>query len=72
MILLVNMFLNFQVKKAFIGPGPHLRPVPADHARPPLQWTLHSVFSVPGNNNRRVSLRPDRGILKIESRLLIA
>ena len=39
-------------------PGPHLRPVHADHARPPLQWTLHSVFSVYGNDDRRI--RPPR------------
>ena len=32
------------VKKEFIGPGLHLRPVHADHARPPLQWTLNSVL----------------------------
>ena len=30
------------LKKEFIGPGLHLRPVYADHAQPPLQglWTL--------------------------------
>ena len=71
MILLVNMFLSFQVKKEFIGPGPRLRPVLADHARPPLQWALHSVFRVYRNNNRRVSLPPEWGTLKIVSRLLI-
>ena len=32
------------VKKEFIGPGLHLRPVHADHARPPFQWTLNSVW----------------------------
>ena len=32
------------MKKEFIGPGLHLRPVHADHARPPLQWTLNSVL----------------------------
>ena len=58
------------VKKEFIGPGLHLRPVHADHARPPLQGTLNSVFSVYGNN-RRIRPPPDRGILKIISRLLI-
>ena len=31
------------MKKEFIGPGLHLRPVHADHARPPLQWTLNYV-----------------------------
>ena len=53
------------MKKEFIGPGLHLRPVHADHARPPLQWTLNSVFSVYGNDNRRIRPPPDRGILKI-------
>ena len=42
------------IKKEFIGPGLHLRPVHADHARPPLQWTLDSVLSVYGNYNRRI------------------
>ena len=59
------------LKKEFIGPGLHLRSVHADHARPPLQWTLNSVFSVYGNDNRRIRPPPDRGILKIVSRLLI-
>ena len=31
------------LKKEFIGPGLHLRPVRADPARPPLQWTLNSA-----------------------------
>ena len=60
------------VKKEFIGPGLHLRPVHADRARPPLQWTLNSVFSAYENNNRRIRPPPDRGTLKIVSRLLIA
>ena len=60
------------VKKEFIGPGLHLGPVHADHARPPLQWTLNSVFSAYGNDNRRIRPPPDRGILKIISRLLLA
>ena len=42
------------VKKEFIGPGPYLRPVHADHARPPLQQTLDSVLSAYGNYNRRI------------------
>ena len=42
------------VKKEFIGPGLHLRPVHGDHARPPFQWTLNSVFSAYENNNRRI------------------
>ena len=33
-------------------PGLHLRPVNTDHAWPPLQWTLNSVFSAYGNDNR--------------------
>ena len=66
------------MKKEFIGPGLHLRPVHADHALPPLQWTLHlpwtlhSVFSAYGNDNRRIRPPPDRGPLKIVSRLLLA
>ena len=60
------------IKKEFIGPGLHLRPVHADHARPPLQWTLNSVLSASGNYNRRIRPSLDRGILKITSRLLIA
>ena len=59
------------VKKEFIGPGLHLRPVHADRAQPPLQWTLNSVFSAYGNDSRRIRPPPDRGILKIVSRLLI-
>ena len=60
------------MKKEFIGLGLNLRPVHADHAQPPLQWTLHSVFSVYGNDNRRIRPPPDRGSLKIVSRLLLA
>ena len=48
------------VKKDFIGPGLHLRPVHADHARPPLQWTLNSVFSAYGDANRRIRPLLDR------------
>ena len=36
----------------FIGPRLHLRPVHADHARLPFQWTLNSVFSAYENNRR--------------------
>ena len=57
------------MKKEFIGPGLHVRPVHADHARPPFQWTLNSVFSAYENNNRRIRPPPDRGTLKIISRL---
>ena len=60
------------MKKEFLGPGPHLRPVHADPARPPLQWALNSVFSAYGNDNRRIRPPPDRGSLKIISRLLLA
>ena len=60
------------MKKGFIGPGPRLRPVHADHARLPLQWALNSVLSVYGNDNGRIRPPPDRGTLKIMSRLLIA
>ena len=56
------------MKKEFIGPGLHLRPVHADHAQPPFQWTLNSVFSAYENNNRRISPPPDKGTLKIVSR----
>ena len=59
------------MKKELIGPGLHLRPVHADHAQPPFQWTLNSVFSAYENNNRRIRPPPDRGTLKIISRLLI-
>ena len=63
------------MKKEFIGPGLHLRPVHADHAQPLFQWTLNSVFTAYENNNRRIRPPPDKGrgsILKIVSRLLIA
>ena len=42
------------LKKEFIGPGLHLRPVCADRARPPLQWTLNSVLSACGNDKGRI------------------
>ena len=32
------------MKKESIGPGLHLRPVRADHARPLLQWALNSLW----------------------------
>ena len=44
---LLEAYFKFGVillKEEFIGPGLHLRPVHADHARPPLQWTLNSVI----------------------------
>ena len=37
---LVGVWKAITVKKEFIGPGLHLRPVCADRAWPPLQWTL--------------------------------
>ena len=47
------------LKKEFIGPGLHLRPVCADRACPPLQWTLNSVLSACGNAKGRI--RPPSG-----------
>ena len=59
------------MKKEFTGPGLHLRPVHADRAQPPFQWALNSVFSAYENSNRRIRPPPDRGTLKIISRLVI-
>ena len=42
------------LKKEFTGPGLHLRPIHADHAQPPFQWTLNSVSSAYESNNRRI------------------
>ena len=64
--------IMMKMKKEFIGPGLHLRPVHADRAWPPFQWTLNSVFSANENNSERIRPPPDRGALKIVSRLLIA
>ena len=47
------------LKKEFIVPGLHLRPVCADRAWPSLQWTLNSVLSACGNDNGRI--RPPSG-----------
>ena len=63
---------HVHLKKEFIGPELHFRPVHADYAQPPFQWALNSVFSAYENNNRRRRPPPDRGTLKILSRLLIA
>jgi len=52
--------LRVVAKREFTGPRLHLRPVHADHARPPLQWTLNSVFSTYGNDNRRIRPAPNR------------
>ena len=60
------------LKKEFVGPGLHLRPAHADHARLPLQWTLNSLLSACGNDSGRIRPPPDRGTLKITSRLLFA
>ena len=60
------------MKKEFLGPGLHLRPVCADRAWPPLQWTLNSVLSACGNDNGGIRAPLGRGILKITSRSLIA
>ena len=70
--LLRNLYEGQEVKKEFIGPGLHLRPICADHAWLPLQWTLNSLLRACGNDNERIRPPPDRGILKITSRLLIA
>ena len=51
--------VNYRLKKAFIGPGLRLRPVCADRAWPPLQWTLNSVLSACGNDSGRI--RPPSG-----------
>ena len=73
-----RMYLRMQptgtlaLKKEFIGPGLHLRPVRADRAGPLLQWALNSLLSACGNHNGRIRPPPDRGTLKIISRLLIA
>ena len=67
-----GLLITVHLKKELTGPGPHLRPVHADHARPPLQWTLDSVLNAYGNYNRRIRPPLDKGILKITSRLLIA
>ena len=63
--------LHRVMKKEFVRPGLHLRPVHADHARPPFQWTLNYVFSAYEDKNRRIRPPPDRGTLKIVFRLLI-
>ena len=60
------------LKKEFIGPGLHLRPVCAGCAWPPLQWTLNSVLSAYRNDNGRIRSPLGGGILKITSRSLIA
>ena len=44
MYIYIFAYVCVMLKKEFIGPGLHLRPVHADHAQPPLEWTLNSVF----------------------------
>ena len=61
-----------ELKKEFIGPELHLRPVHADHAQPPLQWTLNSVSGANGNDNRRLRTPSGQGTLEDVSRLLLA
>ena len=61
----LTCLLRNLLKKEFIGPpGLHLRPVCADLAWPPLQWTLNSVLSTCGNDNGRIRRPLGRGILK--------
>ena len=55
-----------RLKKEFLGPGLHLRPVCADHAWPPLQWTLNSVLSACGNDNGRIRHPSGQGNLEEE------
>ena len=57
--LKLQYFGHLMLKKEFIGPGLHLRPVCADRAWPPLQWTLSSVLSACGNGKGRI--RPPSG-----------
>ena len=54
------------MKKELIGPGLHLRPVRADPARPPLQWTLNSLLTACGNDDGRIRPPPDRGTCHIQ------
>ena len=60
------IFLGFKltVKKKFIGPGLHLRPVRADCAHgtitAPPPWTLNSLLSACGNDSGRIRPPPDR------------
>ena len=65
-----SLMLGKIVKKEFLGPGLHLRPVLADRARH-LSSGLCTQFSPYGNDNRRIRPPPDRGTLKIISRLLL-
>ena len=58
--------MKANLKKEFIGPGLHLRPVCADRAWPPLQWTLNSVFSACGNDNGRIRPPSRQGNLEEE------
>ena len=55
-----------EMKKEFIGPGLHLRPVCADRAWPPLQGTLSSVLSACGNDKGRIRPPSGQGSLEEE------
>ena len=57
------------LKKEFIGPGLHLRPVRAGRVRPPLQWTLNSVLSACGNDKGRI--RPPSGQGNLEDHIQV-
>ena len=54
------------MKKEFIGPGLHLRPVHAGRGQLPLQWTLNSVLSACGNDNGRIRRPSGQGNLEEE------
>ena len=57
------------MKKEFTGPELHLRPVCADRAWPPLQWTLSSVLSTCGKDNGRI--RPPSGQANLEDHIQV-
>ena len=62
--LSVDQRITQSMKKEFIGHGLHLRPVCADRARPPLQWTLNSVLSACENDSGRVRPLSGQGNLE--------
>ena len=67
----VHGIFQARVKKEFIGPGLHLRPVCADRAWLPLQWTPNSVLSACGNDKGRIRPPLGRGTLKKRKQTLI-
>ena len=67
MYIYIFAYVCVMLKKEFIGPGLHLRPVYADHAQPPFQWALNSVFSAYENNNRKI--RPPSRQGNLEDRI---